>query len=523
MNDQDPLDLKAFERRVTLRRLSPGDYDAVVALQLRCFPKMKPWTPQQFESQLTTFPAGQCCVEADGQIAASSASLVVDFGNYAQWHDWMVISDKGFIRNHDPSGDTLYGIELMVDPAFRGMRLARRLYDERKRLARELNLARMVIGGRIPGYLAHRDEMTAQEYVRQVMAKRLYDPVLTAQLANGFTLKHLVPDYLPNDEDSAGFATCLEWSNLDYTPPRHLRERRAVAPVRIGLVQYQMRAIASWEEFDRQARFFVDVAADYQADFLLFPELFTVQLLSLVKPDRPGLAARALAGFTPRYLELFASLAVKHHVNIIGGSQFTEENGELYNVAYLFHRDGRIDKQYKLHATPNERRWWGVRGGRGVEVFDTDRGPVAILVCYDVEFPELARVAAAKGAQILFVPFNTNDREGYLRVRVCAQARCIENHLYAAIAGCVGNLPFVENADIHYAQSAILTPSDVGFARDAVATECSPNIEAVLVHDVDTEQLRRHRAAGTVQNWNDRRTDLYRVVWRGGEGGPEEV
>ncbi|MEZ4409564.1 MAG: GNAT family N-acetyltransferase [Polyangiales bacterium] len=522
MSDSDEIDLKAFERRVTLRRLTLADHEAVVALQLRCFPKMKPWSREQFQSQVETFAEGQFCVEIDGEIVASCASLIVDFGNYAEWHDWMVISDRGFIRNHDPAGDTLYGIEMMVDPATRGMRLARRLYDERKRVCRAHNLARMVIGGRIPGYIDHRGSLSAQEYVRQVMAKKLYDPVLTAQLSNGFTLKHLVPDYLPSDEDSAGYATCLEWANLDYVPPRHFRERRAVATVRVGLVQYAMRAISSWEEFERQCRFFVDVGADYQADFLLFPELFTVQLLSLVEPGRPGLAARALAAFTPKYLAMFSELAVKHHVNIVGGSQFTEENGELYNVSYLFQRDGRIGKQFKIHVTPNERRWWGVSGGRRVEVFDTDRGPVSILVCYDVEFPELARVASAKGAQILFVPFNTNDRMGYLRVRACAQARCIENHLYAAVAGCVGNLPFVENADVHYAQSALLTPSDVGFARDAVATECSPNIEAVLVHDVDTEALRRHKANGTVQNWNDRRTDLYRVVWRGDDE-PTEV
>src|SRR5690606_12916447 len=100
---------------------------------------------------------------------------------------------------------------------------------------------------------------------------------------------------------------------------------------------------------------------------------------------------------------------------------------------------------------------------------------------------ELCRIAADKGAQIFFVPFNTDTREGYLRVRYCAQARCIENHVYTAIAGCTGNLPFVENVDIHYAQSGIFTPSDVSFTRDGIAAECTPNIETVIIHDVDTE------------------------------------
>jgi len=172
-----------------------------------------------------------------------------------------------------------------------------------------------------------------------------------------------------------------------------------------------------------------------------------------------------------------------------------------------------------MHVTPAERRWWGVEPGGEVKVFDTDCGKIAIQVCYDVEFPELSRIAAGKGAQILFVPFNTDNREGYLRVRYCAQARAVENDFYVAISGCVGNLPFVANADVHYAQSGIFTPLDFSFARDGIAGECTPNIETLVIHDVDIELLRRQRHAGTVRPWHDRRKDLYGVVYRdGGEG-----
>jgi predicted amidohydrolase len=114
------------------------------------------------------------------------------------------------------------------------------------------------------------------------------------------------------------------------------------------------------------------------------------------------------------------------------------------------------------------------------------------------------------------VPFNTDERSAYLRVRYCAQARCIENQIYVAIAGCTGNLPFVENADIHYAQSGILSPSDICFNRDGIAAECTPNVETVVVHDVDLELLRRYRAMGGVQNWGDRRSDLYQLQYREG-------
>jgi len=199
------------------------------------------------------------------------------------------------------------------------------------------------------------------------------------------------------------------------------------------------------------------------------------------------------------------------------------ENGRLFNASYLFRRNGTIDKQYKIHITPSERKWWGVEGGSRVEVFDTDRGRIAISVCYDIEFPEIARVAAQKGAQLLFCPYNTDGRAAYLRVRLCAQARCIENHLFIALAGCTGNLPQVANADIHYAQSAILTPCDFAFSRDGIAAECEPNIETLVISDLDLELLRRHRYVGATQNFSDRRKDVYEIVYRGADGEPLRV
>ncbi len=336
--------------------------------------------------------------------------------------------------------------------------------------------------------------------------------MLTTQIANGFVLKRLIANYLPSDSESCGYATFLEWTNLDYSG-RAKRVVQRVAMVRVCCVQYQMRQIGSFDEFRRQCEYFIDTASDYKSDFLLFPELFTTQLLSFVGGRHPSDSARALAELTPQYLDFFTEMAVKYNVNIIGGSQFVIENDRLHNVAFLFRRDGTIERQYKLHITPSERRWWGVSPGDALHVFDTDRGKIAIFVCYDIEFPELARIAADKGAEIFFVPFNTESRHGYLRVRYCAQARCVENEVYSAIAGCVGNLPFVANADVHYARSGIFTPVDVAFARDGIAAEGTANIEDLIIHDVDLELLRRHKQTGTVQNWNDRRTDLYRLVY----------
>ncbi len=337
------------------------------------------------------------------------------------------------------------------------------------------------------------------------------DPVLTTQISNGFVLKRLLPDYLESDGESKGYATFLEWSNLDYAPdPR--RVFVPVMPVRICAVQYQMRFVSGFEEFARQCEYFIDVASDYRCDFILFPEIFTSQLLSCMPVQRPALAMRKLSEFTPKYLELFTQLAVKYNVNIIGGSHFTVEGDNLYNISYLFRRDGTLGKQYKLHITPSERRWWGVKPGNKIEVLTTDRGKISIQICYDIEFPELSRLAVEQGAQIVFVPFSTDERYAYLRVRYCAQARCIENHVYVVIAGCVGNLPSVENLDIHYAQSAIFTPSDIPFTRDAVQSEATPNIETVIIDDIDLELLKQNRQTGTVLNWLDRRKDLYKTI-----------
>ena len=158
-----------------------------------------------------------------------------------------------------------------------------------------------------------------------------------------------------------------------------------------------------------------------------------------------------------------------------------------------------------------------VSSGQKLEVFDTDCGPIAITICYDIEFPEIARLAVEKGAQILFVPYNTDMRSAHLRVRTCAHARCIENHCYVAMAGATGNLPDVAEADIHYAQSCILTPSDISFDRDGVAAECTPNVEMVVIHDLNLDLLAQHRITGTVQNWNDRRQDLYRIRFMNGD------
>ncbi|WP_102347539.1 bifunctional GNAT family N-acetyltransferase/carbon-nitrogen hydrolase family protein [Bacillus sp. Marseille-P3661] len=509
----EKIDLTKFEKRMIIRNIIETDIDDILNLQKICFPNMEPWKREHLLSHLEHFPEGQFCVEYDGNIIGSCSSLLINFDEYDDQHTWDDITDEGYITNHNPEGYNMYGIEVMVDPNYRGMKIGRRLYEARKELARLLNLKSIIIGGRIPNYHKHANELSPREYVEEVAHQNIYDPVLTFQIMNGFTLMRINPNYLPDDKASQSYATLMEWNNVDYRA-RTKRHFKTSYPVRICAIQYMMKKIHSFDEFAQQVEYYTDVAADFGSDFAVFPEIFTTQLMSFLDEKTPSKAIRKLTEFTEEYIKLFTNLAVKYNVNIIGGSHFVEEEGQIYNIAYLFRRDGTIEKQYKIHATPNERKWWGISAGDEIKVFDTDCGKIAIQICYDIEFPELARIATDKGAMIIFTPFCTDDRQGYLRVRYCAQARAIENQVYTVIAGTVGNLSEVENMDIQYAQSGIFTPSDFEFARDGIVGECNANIETVVVGDVDLEILRRQRKNGTVRQLKDRRHDLYEVKYK---------
>ncbi|UOY91030.1 GNAT family N-acetyltransferase [Ectobacillus sp. JY-23] len=509
----DQLDLKKYEKKIIIRNLTFKDIDSIIELQASCFPGMEPWTRKQLRSHLEHFQEGQFCAEFEGKIIGSCSSLIVNFDEYDDRHTWDDITDNGYITNHDPDGYNMYGIEVMVHPEYRRMKIGHRLYEARKDLARRLNLKSIIIGGRIPNYHKYAHEMSPREYVEQVMLHKIYDPVLSFQLLNGFTLMRINPGYLPDDKASNQYATLMEWNNVDYHANTK-RFYRTSFPVRICAVQYKMKQINSFEEFATQVEYYTDVASDASSDFVVFPELFTTQLMSFLQERSPSRAVQRITEFTEDYINLFTDLAVKYNVNIIGGSHFVEEEGRVYNIAYLFRRDGTIEKQYKVHITPNERKWWGISAGDYIKVFDTDCGKIAIQICYDIEFPEMARIATENGAKIIFTPFCTEDRQGYLRVRYCAQARAVENQIYTVIAGTVGNLPQTENMDIQYAQSAIFAPSDFEFARDGIVGECNPNIEMVVIGDVDLEILRRQRQSGTVRQLKDRRRDVYSVQYK---------
>ena len=207
--------------------------------------------------------------------------------------------------------------------------------------------------------------------------------------------------------------------------------------------------------------------------------------------------------------EEFSKLAISYNINIITGSMPELIDDVLYNVGFLCRRDGTISSYEKLHVTPDEERVWGLKGGNKLKSYDTDCGKIGILICYDVEFPELSRLLADEGMNILFVPFLTDTQSGFSRVRHCAQARAIENECFVAIAGSVGNLPKVHNMDIQYAQSMVFTPCDFAFPASGIKSEATTNTEMILISDVDIDLLTELHNYGAVKNLKDRRLDLY--------------
>jgi len=287
--------------------------------------------------------------------------------------------------------------------------------------------------------------------------------------------------------------------------------------IRTAAVQFDMRRVASADEFETRCLSFIDMAATGGADFVIFPELLTQAVLSAAEETLPPQKALdALDAYTQRWCDFLQNAATTRKIHIIGGSHLCrEENGDLKNRCFIALEDGTLAMQDKLHPTPNEARHWQLKGGDTLKTVTTPQAEIGVLVCYDSEFPEAARHLTDQGMEILFVPFCTDDRQGYGRVRSCTQARTVENQCYAVAAGTVGLTENVDNCDIHYAESCILTPCDTEFPPGGIAAIAAPAVETVIFADLDLAALIRIRENGTVQNLKDRRTDLYATVWHG--------
>ncbi len=496
--------------KIELRNLRAEDYAELKEMMIRCYHDWAGsyWKQPQIRKLLTAFPEGQFVIFADDELVGCALSIVVDYNKFGDDHTYKQVTGSFTFNTHDPEGDVLYGIDVFIHPHYRGLRLGRRLYDARKELCEQLNLKSIIFGGRIPNYNHYSDTLKPKEYIKKVQQKEVFDPVLTFQLSNDFRVIKVLKEYMPGDKGSQEFATLLEWNNIYHAKEEYLLKPEKVQ-VRIGLVQWMMRPLADLDALFEQMEFFVDAVSDYKADFVMFPELFNAPLMADYNHLPEAEAIRKLAEYTEPIRDKCKEFAISYNVNIITGSMPTLRNGTLYNVGYLCRRDGSHEMYEKIHITPSEVSYWGMVGGNTLNVFETDSGKIGILICYDVEFPELSRLMADQGMQILFVPFQTDTQNGYTRVQRCAMARAVENECYVAVTGSVGNLPKVNNMDLQYAQASVFTPSDFSFPTNGIKAEATPNTEMTLIVDVDLDLLRELHNHGSVRNLKDRRKDLF--------------
>jgi predicted amidohydrolase len=274
--------------------------------------------------------------------------------------------------------------------------------------------------------------------------------------------------------------------------------------IRVSAVQYHLHTITSFDQFADRVEHYVKTAQEFGSNFVLFPEFMTTQLLSI--GSQP---ITELPKYTEGYRQLFSNLARTSGMHIIGGTHVIREGDHLYNAAHLFYPDGQIAVQKKLHVTPTERDEWKMGEGDSLEVFNTAFGRIAMLTCYDIEFPEIVRMARARGADVIFCPSCTDDKHGFYRVRYTCHARTIENQIYVAVTGTVGALPNVDFMRLNYGQAALIAPNDIPFPPAGIIVEGDSNQDMIVTGDFDLDLLHEVRQKGSVMTWRDRRTDLY--------------
>jgi ribosomal protein S18 acetylase RimI-like enzyme len=201
---------------VVIRNYEEKDFPDLIRIQQESFPPPFPselwWNEEQLKNHVTLFPQGALCIEVNGEIAGSMTGLLVDFDPQHPEHSWEEITDNGYIRNHNPNGNTLYVVDIGVRPAFRKLGLGKWLMFSMYDVVVHLGLNRLLGGGRMPGYHKHANDMTPEQYIDAVVKGELKDPVITFLLRCGRTPVKVVADYL-EDEESCNFGTLMEWKN----------------------------------------------------------------------------------------------------------------------------------------------------------------------------------------------------------------------------------------------------------------------------------------------------------------------
>ncbi len=212
---------------VRVRNTEPRDFVAIGELCKRIYPDTEPWAPPQLSSHLKIFPEGQFVAVhgPEENLVGMCASLVVDWEDYGMLDDWVKFTADGLFTNHDlKRGRTLYGAEVIVDPAVQHHGVGDKLYCARRELANRLKLWRIRAGSRLRGFHSYTGKISAEEYIIQVVHGSLHDPTLSFQLKEGFHVLAVVPHYLSEDPESLGYAAVIEWLNPQFVKIEHIPE-----------------------------------------------------------------------------------------------------------------------------------------------------------------------------------------------------------------------------------------------------------------------------------------------------------
>ncbi|MCC6074354.1 carbon-nitrogen hydrolase family protein [Pseudomonas sp. GCM10022188] len=275
--------------------------------------------------------------------------------------------------------------------------------------------------------------------------------------------------------------------------------------IRVAACQYAIELLETWETYAAHLTALCEEAAAQGARLLLLPEYAGLVLSGQLPPALRGDLHGSIAGIQPllpQWLGLCAGLARRLNVYLQPGSLPVLDADGLYrNRAFLFGPEGLLGHQDKLVMTRFERELWQIAGGAGLKVFDTAFGRLGILICYDNEFPLLARTLAEAGADLILAPSCTDTEAGFHRVRIGAQARALENQIAVLQSPTVGLAPWSPALDENIGRAALYVPSDYGLPPSGVVAESAelcPARSQWLVADLDLGQVRRVRGEGQV-------------------------
>ncbi|PPK75365.1 putative amidohydrolase [Methylobacter tundripaludum] len=277
--------------------------------------------------------------------------------------------------------------------------------------------------------------------------------------------------------------------------------------VKIATAQYDIGFLENWSSYQSKVERWVVEAAEQDAKILLFPEYASMELTSLFGEAVYSSLSKQLAAMQSLhddYLDLFRSLAKKYQCIIQSGTfPVKTDSGAYRNRAYLFMPGGQIDYQDKLMMTRFENEQWLIQKGEELRYFDTEYGRIAINVCYDSEFPMLARKQVEAGADLILVPSCTDTLAGYHRVKIGCQARALENQCYVVQSTLVGDAPWSEAVDVNIGAAAIYTPVDRGFPDDGILAEGKLNAVQWVIAEVSLSACGTVREQGQVFNYRD--------------------